>query len=139
MNSTTTYRVLCSYAGPYLMRPHPWPVPAAEPFPLKLSTAVYIAVTADGRCCYVGSVRRAVGGLRERVAEHLGDPVKRGTWHAIWVLPLVPGTPGDEVRRIEGVVGAHLGPALSRRLPSPRPPGSDTADEVRIGMVEVRP
>lgn len=138
MNSTT-YRVLCSYAGPYLVRPHPWPVPAVEPFPLLFSTAVYIALDAGGRCCYVGSVCRSVGGLKERVAEHLGDPVKRGTWYAIWVLPLVPGTPSDEVRRIEGVVGAHLGPALSRRLPSPHPPCSGAADAVRISMLEVRP
>lgn len=138
MNSTT-YRILCSYAGSYLVRPHPWPVPAAEPFPLEFSTAVYIALDAGGQCCYVGSVCRAIGGLRERVAEHLGDPVKRATWHMIWVLPLVADSPRDEVRRIEGVVGAHLGPAFSYRLPSPRPPSSGDADAVRCSIVEVRP
>ncbi|MGH9130065.1 MAG: hypothetical protein ACRDY2_14180 [Acidimicrobiales bacterium] len=138
MNSTT-YRVLCSYAGSYLVRPHPWPVPATEPFPLVFSSAVYIALDASGRCCYVGSVCRAVGGLRERVVEHLDDPAKRATWHVLWVLPLVAGTPSDEVRRIEGVVGAHLGPALSHRLPSPRPPSSGDANAVRGSMVEVRP
>ncbi len=137
MNSTT-YRVLCSYAGPYLVRRHPWPVPAAEPFPLVFSTAVYIALDAGGRCCYVGSVCRAVGGLKDRVSEHLGDPAKRTIWHVIWVLPLVAGTPSHEVRRIEGVVGAHLGPALSRRLPSARPPSSGEANAVRESMVEVR-
>ena len=121
MNSTT-YHVLCSYAGPRLLRPHPWPVPAVLPFPLHFTTAVYVVVGGDGRCCYVGSVGRRAGGLAERIAEHLSDAAKRATWHTVWVLPLRADTVLPEVRRIEGVVGAHLRPHRSRRLPVPRPP-----------------
>ncbi len=132
MNSTT-YHVLCSYAGSGLLRPHPWPVPAVLPFPLKFTTAVYVVLGDDGRCCYVGSVDRATGGLAGRIAEHLSDPAKRATWHTIWVVPLRPGTALAEVRRVEGVVGAHLRPNLSRRLPAPRPPEA-AARRVQAGV-----
>ena len=87
MNSTT-YHVLCSYVGSRLLRPHPWPVPAVLPFPLHFTTAVYVVVGDDGRCCYVGSVGRTVGGLAERIAEHLRDTAKRAMWQTVWVLPL---------------------------------------------------
>jgi len=116
-----TYQVLCAYAGPSLRWRHPWPAPAAMPFPLRVESAVYVVEDADGRCCYVGSVNRGAGGLADRMAEHLGDPAKRSVWHAVWVVPLLPGTAETEVRRIEGVVGAHLGPYGARRLPLPRP------------------
>jgi hypothetical protein len=119
-----TYGVLCSYAGPSLWWSHPWPVPAAVPFPLQVESAVYVIEDADGRCCYVGSVNRGCGGLADRLAEHLDDPAKRSRWQAVWVVPLTPSTSGTEVRRIEGVIGAHLGPYLSRRLPVPRPPAA---------------
>jgi hypothetical protein len=117
----TTYRVLCGYAGPALSRPHPWPVPANRPFPLQIGSAVYVIEDGDGRCCYVGSVNRRAGGLAQRLAEHLDDPAKRSVWHHVWVVPLISPIAEVEVRRIEGVIGAHLGPYLSRRLPSPLP------------------
>lgn len=116
-----TYEVLCSYAGTRLFRPHPWPVPAGRPFPLDFTSAVYVVIGGDGRCCYVGSVCRTSGGLSDRIAEHLNDPTKYLKWHSIWVLPIRSDTPLSEVRRIEGVVGAHLGPYGSHRLPPPRP------------------
>jgi hypothetical protein len=115
----TLYRVLCAYADSYLLRPHPWPIPAISPFPVHFTTAVYIAVGPDGQCQYVGSAWRPNGAMSERIAEHLRDPVKRATWHAIWVIPLQPDMPRAEVRRLEGVVGAHLRPRQSRRLPAP--------------------
>jgi len=121
MNSTV-YQVLCSYAGSTLLWSHPWPVPAALPFPIHATAAVYVVLDDGGRCCYVGSVCRGSGGLADRLSEHLRDPAKRVRWHAVWVLPLQPGTSTPEVRRIEGVVGAHLGPHGSRRLPMPKPP-----------------
>jgi hypothetical protein len=119
--NSTTYRVLCSYAGLSLSSCHPWPVPAVVPFPVRAAAAVYVVDDETGRCCYVGSVRRGPGGLADRLADHLGDPTKRARWHTVWVMPLRPETPVAEVRRIEGVVGAHLGPYLSSRLPVPRP------------------
>jgi len=118
--NTTTYDIMCRYAGPWLSRPHPWPIPAEAPFPLDPSTAVYAVFNLTGHCCYVGSVARSGGsGLGDRVAEHLGDQRKRVTWRDVWVLLLHPDTPRREVRRIEGVVGAHLGPTASLRLPQP--------------------
>lgn len=118
----TTYRVLCAYAGPALSSPHPWPVSAVVPFPVKAAAAVYVIEDDAGRCCYVGSVCRGPGALADRLAEHLDDPYKRARWHRVWIIPLRLDTAVHEVRRIEGVVGAHLGPYLSRRLPVPSPP-----------------
>lgn len=92
------------------------------PFPQQFTTAVYVAVGDDDQCCYVGSVARTAGGLAERIAEHLRDQAKRAMWRTVWVVPLRPDTVLAEVRRIEGVVGAHLRPHRSRRLPVPRPP-----------------
>lgn len=129
MNSTT-YRVLCAYAGPQLLWSHPWPVPAVTPFPLDVAAAVYVVLDVDGGCCYVGSVRRGSGGLAGRLSEHLDDPAKRARWHCVWVVPLRPDTVDAEVRRIEGVVGAHLGPYGSRRLPLPRQ--RETAGRSRV-------
>lgn len=118
----TTYRVLCTYAGSSLSWPHPWPVPAVVPFPAKAAAGIYIIEDDAGRCCYVGSVSRSSGGFADRLAEHLDDPQKRAHWRRVWTIPLRPETAVQEVRRIEGVVGAHLGPYLSRRLPVPEPP-----------------
>lgn len=133
----TTYRTLCSYAGSRLLWSHPWPVPAVVPFPLHVPAAVYVVVDDDDRCCYVGSVyRRSDRGLADRLAEHLEDPAKRVLWHIVWVLPLHPHTGRPEVRRIEGVVGAHLRPHGSRRLPVPQPP--DVGAVRRGGMLRVR-
>jgi hypothetical protein len=130
--SPTTYRVLCTYAGTALSRQHPWPVPAVAPFPIEAAAAVYIVEDDAGRCCYVGSVSRPQSRLSDRLAEHLNDPGKRARWHTIWVLPLRPETDLREVRRIEGVVGAHLGPYLSRRLPIPRPPDVGAARKAPV-------
>jgi len=120
--NATTYRILCGYAGPGVMAAWPWPMPVSIPFPMEVGTAVYVVVDAEGRTCYVGSVRRDSGGLASRLAEHLSNPAKRATWHTVWVVPLRPEVPTAEVRRIEGVIGAHLGPYASRQLPTPRPP-----------------
>lgn len=128
----TTYRVLCAYAGPQLLWSHPWPLPAVTPFPLSVGTAVYVVLDVDGLCCYVGSVRRGSGGLAGRVTEHLSDPAKRARWHTVWVVPLCPDTGETEVRRIEGVVGAHLGPYGSRRLPHPRPAPAAGCSAVKL-------
>jgi hypothetical protein len=123
--NASSYYTLCSYAGRHLLRTHPWPVPATDPFPLRFTAAVYVAVSVDDGICYVGSVSRPNGGLAARVSEHLADPVKRSAWHSLWVVPLLPETDRREVRRIEGVVGAHLRPLRSRRLPRPAPPSRE--------------
>lgn len=74
------------------------------------------------------------GGLAGRMPDHLGNTAKRSVWHAIWVVSLVSDTADTEVRRIEGVVGAHLGRYNSRRLPRPRPPGDRAARKtLRVG------
>lgn len=122
----TTYRIISSYAGRWLSWSHPWPLPAVLPFPLRVTAAVYVVIDGEGRICYVGSVCRGPGsGLADRLAEHLDDPDKRARWQAVWVVPLRPHTAPAEVRRIEGVIGAHLQPYGSRRLPMPRPPDFD--------------
>jgi hypothetical protein len=94
------------------------------PFPLNFSTAVYVVFDDVDRCRYVGSVCRGLRGLADRLAEHLADPAKRALWHTVWIIPLRPGTVASEVRRIEGVVGAHLQPHGCHRLPVPRPPSA---------------
>lgn len=118
MNSTT-YRELLAYAGRSLLREHPWPIRAGVPFPLDPQAAVYLACDTAGHCLYVGSVARQAGsGLAARVAEHLADPNKRAAWDHLWVIPLRPETDVSHVRRIEGIVGAHIGPSHNRRLPA---------------------
>lgn len=121
MNSLT-YESLSRYAGGALAWSHPWPTSATVPFPVDPAAAVFAAFDRDDRCCYVGSVKRSAGsGLADRIAEHRADRRKRVLWHRVWVLPLRPDTRSREVRRIEGVVGAHLGPWASCRLPAPLP------------------
>lgn len=116
------YERVARYAGHHLQRAHPWPVPAAVPFPLDPNAAVYMACDTSGRCLNVGSVARTGSGLAARIYEHLSDPRKRRTWNHVWVLLLKDETPVAEVRRLEGVVGAHLGPTANRWLPKPAPP-----------------
>jgi hypothetical protein len=116
------YERVARYAGHYLRRSHPWPVAAVVPFPLDPNTAVYMACDASGTCVNVGSVARTDSGLAARIYEHLCDPRKRRNWDHVWVLVLRDETPLAEVRRLEGVVGAHLGPTGNRWLPKPAPP-----------------
>ena len=118
--NVSDYRRVCDYAGRRLARSHPWPVPATVPFPLNPRAAVYMACDATGACRNVGSVARGPGsGLAARIAEHLADPRKRAAWDHVWMLPLHSDTPLGEVRRLEGVIGAHLGPLDNVRLPRP--------------------
>jgi hypothetical protein len=127
------YDVLVGYAGRHLDRPHPWPLPATTPFPLDMPAAVYVAVDDTGRCRYVGSVSRSSDfGLSQRIREHMAEPSKHTTWNRVWVLPLRATTPLTDVRRLEGVVGAHLGPSDNRRLPRPSP-GERFRGPVRSG------
>jgi hypothetical protein len=128
----TTYGVLAAYAGAALSASCPWPVTATTPFPMDANPAVYVAIGIDGRCCYVGSVaRQGETGLADRIAAHLRQPHKARTWQEVWVLPLLPGTPRSEVRRIEGVVGAHLGPKGSVRLPILVAPRAGSANQLQ--------
>lgn len=119
--NATTYHDLCSYAGSRLWWPHPWPLQAATPFGLQVGSAVYIVEDATGNCRYVGSVCRDVGGLAVRIAEHLNELTKCQSWYRVWVLPIRPETPEIEVRRVEGVVGAHLPRLGFQRLPRALP------------------
>ena len=112
------YVSLTKYAGVSLAWSHPWPVPARVPFPLNLEAAIYIAYGRDRHCRYVGSVARIdTGGLSSRIADHLRDSQKRETWTDLWVLPLKPDTPLVSIRKLEGVIGAHLRPIDNIRLP----------------------
>jgi hypothetical protein len=134
--NASDYRTVCDYAGRRLARAHPWPVPARVPFPLNPQAAVYMACDASGACRNVGSVSRGPGsGLATRIAEHLGDPRKRAVWDHIWVLALHPDTPLAEVRRLEGVIGAHLGPVDNVRLPRPERRPRRTVVPTRTGSL----
>jgi len=116
------YEVLAGYAGRHLLRSYPWPIRLGFPFPLPWGRAVYAVYDAEGNCRNVGSVARASGGLACRLREHLTDPVKRSTWAVVYAIPLEDSTPEAEVRRLEGVIGAHLRPRDNRWLPAARPP-----------------
>lgn len=121
---TYDYEVLAGYAGRYLSRSHPWAVAVAVPFPLSCGCAVYAAYDTEDICRNVGSVARIYpGGLGQRIREHMADPAKRNTWTMLYVFPLSETTPLVEVRRLEGVIGAHLHPIDNRWLPAARPPG----------------
>lgn len=116
------YRQVARYAGRHLSYLRPFPVPAVTPFPVRVANAVYIATDAATNVVYVGSVARTTGGVATRIAEHLTDWSKRHSWRHVWVIPLRLDTSIEDVRSIEGVVGAHLGPTGSQYLPRVRPP-----------------
>lgn len=122
--NAAVYRQVARYAGRHLSYVRPFPVPAVTPFPVRVANAVYVATDAAAHVVYVGSVARAAGGVAARVAEHLADACKRRTWRHVWVIPLRADTSIEEVRRIEGVVGAHLSPTGNRSLPRVRPPAA---------------
>jgi hypothetical protein len=114
------YEALCSYAGEQLADPMPTMIRigSGEAIP-DVSVAVYVAVGVEGQVLYVGSVSRPQdpGGVRRRLAEHRRRLDRLNSWDGLYLIPLRTDTPLDEVRRIEGRVGAHLRPASSRALP----------------------
>jgi hypothetical protein len=113
------YHAIAAYAGEWLDQPLPGARPVDEVADLAMSTGVYVVCDALERVRYVGSVRRPqiISGLDTRLREHLRDPVKRLTWHTVWVVPLHDETPIEVVRRLEGAVGMDLRPLSSQRLP----------------------
>lgn len=120
MSPRFPYEALLAYAGPHLLEPDPRPyrIGTGE-LPPDYSVAVYTALAVDGSVAYVGSVARAraSSGLRARLAEHARTLEKFSTWDVVYVVPLRPSTPVEEVRHVEGRIGAHLRPRKSRALP----------------------
>jgi hypothetical protein len=113
------YNAIASYAGAWLTEQIPRPRPVDEVEDLPVSSGVYVICDALERVCYVGSICRPgqIRGLARRLREHLQEPLKRMTWHTVWVVPLRDDTPVDVVRRVEGAVGSDLRPTRCHRLP----------------------
>jgi hypothetical protein len=114
------FNAIARYAGEWLTEPLPQPVPIDELDHLVASSGVYVVQDALERVRYVGSVSRPgqARGVANRLREHLREPLKKMTWHCVWVLPLRDDTPREVVRRIEGAVGVDLAPISGRRLPA---------------------
>jgi hypothetical protein len=113
------YRSVCVHAGKHRGGYLPQPVSLEHGLDLPYSIAVYIACNYFEQVVYVGSVRRSSDprGLERRIAAHLRDSDKSEAWRTLWVIPLRADASLHEVRRIEGLVGAHLRPPGNRRLP----------------------
>jgi hypothetical protein len=114
------YEALAAYAGECLAEriPEPIHIGVGEQIP-NLAVAVYVAVGTDGSVLYVGSVCRPsdLRGVNSRLSEHLRRQERFETWDLLYLIPLKPQTPIATVRRIEGRIGAHLGPRGSAALP----------------------
>lgn len=114
------YDAMCAYAGEHLAQRLPVAVAIGkgEPIP-AISCGVYIAVGLVGEVLYVGSVVRPKDsrGVHARIVEHLRKVDRFENWAELWIVPLRPETPAEEVRRIEGRIGAHLAPSMSINLP----------------------
>jgi hypothetical protein len=84
------------------------------------TAAVYIVWDAWGRCRYVGSVRRRrdAAPVRDRMREHLRQPVRRAKWYAATVLPVTETTSLEMLRTCEGWVALALGPAEGSAHPA---------------------
>lgn len=83
-----------------------------------VSTAVYIAVDGSNDVHYVGSVcRESLSGLRARFKGH-EQTARFAFWKALYIIPLLAGTPTNQVRSIEGEVGRMLNPPGNVRLPT---------------------
>lgn len=78
-------------------------------------TAIYIVERKNGRTAYVGQTRQ---GTVRRLSQHVCAWDRATTWTWVWVVPLLDGTPDDELDRIEGRIGAWLRPLDCRRLPN---------------------
>lgn len=120
MSESLNYDALCYYAGGYLdgRIPEPIAIGHGDPVP-DVPVAVYIAVGVTGAVLYVGSVVRPKdsAGAGSRLGEHLRNHAKFASWNQLYLIPLKSSTPVEEVRRIEGRIGAHLRPRMSRALP----------------------
>lgn len=113
------YAICARYAGDYLLCADDtaYAIGAGAELP-DYECAVYIAIDMEGRVDYVGSVSRVgVRGAATRLREHLADNARLRAWNMLMLVPLHPATPREAVLRIEGRVGAHLGPSRNRRLP----------------------
>ncbi len=113
------YQAIAAYGGEWVEQPLPGSRQVDEMDDISASTGVYIVCDALERVRYVGSVRRPrlIAGIAIRLREHLRNPVKRLTWHTVWIVPLRDETPVGVVRRVEGVVGLDLRPLNTQRLP----------------------
>lgn len=114
-----TYVALADLCGPHLRNAMPErlaPTPEAMP---TASCAVYVAVDGRGAVCYVGSVCRPSDtyGLESHVGEYMANLPKTEKWAGIYALPLKPGTPEVEVRRIGGDIAGWLLPYDRERWP----------------------
>ncbi|MFD0300353.1 hypothetical protein [Streptomyces sp. NPDC127123] len=114
-----TYAALADLCGPYLTRATPEELPPDSDLMPDSSCAVYIAVDALGRVCYVGSVCRPSDGrgLASHVSEYLRDLPKTEKWSGIHVLLLRSDTPEPKVRCIAGEVAGWLLPYDRERWP----------------------
>ncbi|MFF3445444.1 hypothetical protein [Streptosporangium sp. NPDC002721] len=113
------YMALADIAGPRLLRRTPLSVrPAPEQLP-DLSCAVYAAEDEDGQICYVGSVYRPGDprGLATHIGEYLREDPRTSKWSKLYVLPIKPGTPKVDVRRLGGKVAGWLLPYDRERWP----------------------
>ncbi len=86
------------------------------------ASAVYVTWDIQGRCRYVGSVRRVAdrAAVRSRIGEHLRRPDRRGTWYAVTVLPLLVDLEIEVVHECEGRVARRLNPVDGTAHPVPR-------------------
>jgi hypothetical protein len=57
--------------------------------------------------------------VRERTAEHVYEWFKRRSWTTLFVVPLDPSTPSQQVNKIERRIGRQLKPTDTRRLLAP--------------------
>lgn len=117
---SVNYEALAGYADEFLAErlAEPVHIGVGEPIP-DLAVAVYVALGIDGHVLYVGSVHRPTDprGVSARLGEHLKKQDRFETWDMLYLIPLKPETPIATVRRIEGRIGAHLGPQKSIALP----------------------
>lgn len=120
MAESVNYQALEAYAGEHLASslPDPYGIGRGEAVP-DCAVAVYVAVGVDGRVLYVGSVVRRADpkAVANRLAEHLRQPQRLAAWNSLYLIPLREDTPLEVVRRIEGRIGAHLAPGMSKALP----------------------
>lgn len=118
------YEVLAQYAGEYLLEAlrDPIKIGSGERVP-NYRVAVYVALGLSGEVLYVGSVVRPEDskGMQARLSEHLRHKERFQQWDTLILFPLRSDTPLVAVRRIEGRIGAHLRPSMSRALPQLNP------------------
>ena len=114
-----TLRELNEIAEPYLDGEPLGPFTVGDGALPEFSRGVYVVLDTSGGIAYVGKVCLVLdaGRFHRRVEEHVGDPVKRASFDAVYFFPIKSEFDNRFVEHVEGWFARVLRPSIGQRAP----------------------